>query len=126
MALSESSASLSDETLDRIEDLVLRIEAAADLDEFLRLDREFHLLSYTGADMPQLTRMIDKFWNSTQHYRRAFASTIGPAGFAAVHSEHRLIVDALRRRDAEQAGIILYGHIRRTRLALQTRPEIFA
>ncbi|RUU53480.1 GntR family transcriptional regulator, partial [Mesorhizobium sp. M2C.T.Ca.TU.002.02.1.1] len=46
LALSESSANLSPETLARLEDLVSRIEAAGSIDEFLQLDREFHLLSY--------------------------------------------------------------------------------
>jgi DNA-binding GntR family transcriptional regulator len=43
-----------------------------------------------------------------------------------VYHEHQLIVDALKRRDGEQASLILYGHIRRTRLALESHPDIFA
>lgn len=76
--------------------------------------------------MPQLTQMIHRFWNSTQQYRRAFTATAGQAGMAAVHAEHRLILDALHHGDAEQSALILYGHIRRTRLQLEKHPEIFA
>lgn len=126
LAISESSARLTSETIGRMEEIALQIEQAADPDDFLRLDREFHLLSYEGANMPQLTQMIHRFWNSTQQYRRAFTATAGQAGMAAVYQEHRLILDALRRRDAEQAALILYGHIRRTRLQLEKHPEIFA
>ena len=126
LALSESSANLSAETLVRLEDLVARIEAVDSIDEFLQLDREFHLLSYEGARMPQLVQMIHKFWNTTQQYRRAFAASVGKAGMAAVHHEHRLIIEALKRRDGEQAGLILYGHIRRTRLQLEQHNEMFA
>jgi DNA-binding GntR family transcriptional regulator len=58
LALQESSVNLSASQLETLEDLVDRIEASDDADEFLRLDREFHLLSYEGADMPQLRHMI--------------------------------------------------------------------
>lgn len=126
LALQESAARLSNDALARIEDLADRIEASSDADEFLRLDREFHLASYDGAEMPQLTQMIHKFWNSTQQYRRAFTAAAGRSGMQMVYHEHRLIVEALKRRDGEQASLILYGHIRRTRLALESHPEIFA
>ncbi|MFC5387617.1 GntR family transcriptional regulator [Aquamicrobium segne] len=126
LAISESSARLAAETIERMEELILQIEQTNDPDDFLRLDREFHLLSYEGANMPQLTQMIHRFWNSTQQYRRAFTAIAGQDGMAAVHAEHRLILDALRRRDAEQSALILYGHIRRTRLQLEKHPEIFA
>lgn len=125
LALQESSANLSTATLALLEDLVGRIEAGGDTEEFLRLDRQFHLLSYEGAAMPQLRQMIQKFWNTTQHYRRAFTATVGRSGMQMVHHEHRLIMEALRRRDGEQASLILYGHIRRTRLALEAHPELF-
>lgn len=125
LALQESSASLPAATLALLEELVDRIEASSDTEEFLRLDRQFHLLSYQGAEMPQLREMIQKFWNTTQHYRRAFAATVGRSGMRMVHHEHRLIMEALRRRDGEQASLILYGHIRRTRLALEAHPELF-
>lgn len=125
LALSESSANLAPETLARLEELASRIEAVEGVDEFLQLDREFHLLSYEGARMPQLVQMIHKFWNTTQQYRRAFATSVGKAGMAAVYYEHRLILEALKRRDGEQAGLILYGHIRRTRLQLEQHSEMF-
>lgn len=125
LALQESSANLPTATLALLEELVNRIEASSDTEEFLRLDRQFHLLSYQGAEMPQLRQMIQKFWNTTQHYRRAFAGTVGRSGMQMVHHEHRLIMEALRRRDGEQASLILYGHIRRTRLALEAHPELF-
>jgi DNA-binding GntR family transcriptional regulator len=126
LALQESSVGLPLETLEKLDELAGRIEASDDADEFLRLDREFHLLSYEGAAMPQLRQMIQKFWNSTQHYRRAFTGAVGRSGMEMVYHEHRLIVEALKRRDGEQASLILYGHIRRTRLALEDHPEIFS
>lgn len=125
LALAESCPNLSDQDLDRLEMLAKEIEAAKDIDDFLRLDREFHLVSYAGATMPNLIQMIHKYWNSTQQYRRAFALTTELQNFDAVHHEHWLIVDALKRRDGKHASMVLGGHIRRTRLQLIKRSNLF-
>ncbi|MET8664279.1 FCD domain-containing protein [Streptomyces tendae] len=49
-----------------------------------------------------------------------------PGRAAVVNAEHRLILDAVRRRDAEDGERYLTGHIRRTRVALTAHPELFA
>lgn len=125
LAIAESCANLSNNVLNELSSIASRIETTADSDEFLRLDREFHLLSYSAARMPQLMQMIHKYWNTTQHYRRAFTSTADRNAMTAVFHEHALIVDALQRRDGEHAARILQFHIRRTRLKLEEHKEIF-
>ena len=47
-------------------------------------------------------------------------------GLSVTHLEHRLLLDCLRRQDADDAERVLVMHIRRTRLELQKHPEIFA
>ena len=42
-----------------------------------------------------------------------------------VNAEHRLLLDAIERRDAVDAENVLRGHIRRTRIELAAHPEIF-
>ncbi|MFC7066604.1 GntR family transcriptional regulator [Brucella rhizosphaerae] len=125
LALRESCQNLSDATLTRLEELVTEIRDAQDIDEFLHLDREFHLLSYQGARMLTLLQMIRQFWNSTQQYRRAYALSVELNDRSAVHHEHWLLVDALKRKDATHAGLILGGHIRRTRMELLHRTDLF-
>jgi DNA-binding GntR family transcriptional regulator len=125
LALGEGTGTLSDDVVARMEDLAAQMEETEDIEAFIRLDREFHLLSYGHANMPRLTRMIERFWNSTQHYRRAFATVMGVAGLRLVHYEHRLLIEALKRRDSEEAERILYGHIRRTRLELERHQDLF-
>lgn len=125
LALLESCMALPSAVLDDLDELALRIEQNENPDEFLRLDREFHRLSYAGAEMPQLMQMIHKFWNVTQQYRRAFTRSVGDNGMQIIFQEHRLICDALRRRDGEHASMLLYGHIRRTRLELEQADGIF-
>lgn len=125
LALSEAVSRMSDEEINKLEHLVNEMARTDDNDEFLRLDREFHLASYRSANMQQLLGMVERFWNTTQHYRRAYTRLIGQEGNWIIHSEHRLMIDALKRRDAEGAGHLLHEHIRRTRFELERHKELF-
>ena len=125
LLLAESIPNLTDETISRLEELMTEIEADEDIEKFLKFDREFHLLSYEGASMPSAQSMVVRFWNTTQQYRRAFAELIGHERRSIIESEHRLLMEAIRRRDTEEAERVLLGHIRRTRLELANHPSIF-
>lgn len=125
LALSEAVARMSDEDIGALEALVEEMIETTDTETFLRLDRQFHLASYRAAGMQQLVHMVERFWNSTQHYRRAFTNLLGQEGSWIIHSEHRLIIDAIRRRDCEGAGHVLFEHIRRTRFELERHKELF-
>lgn len=125
LALTESIPHLTAADLRRLEEVQSRIETSGGVGEFLALDREFHLLSYTGCRIEQLTGMVTRLWNSTQHYRRAFVSISGPGRMWVINAEHRLLLDALERRDCVDAERYLSGHIRRTRIELDKHPEVF-
>jgi len=125
LALVESLSSLADLDHERLEDVQRRIEDNDDLDRFLELDREFHLLTYSGCTIDPLNSMVTRLWNSTQHYRRAYVALGGQSRMWVVNSEHRLILDAVVRRDAADAERFLEGHIRRTRIELGRHPEVF-
>jgi DNA-binding GntR family transcriptional regulator len=125
LALAESLPHLGEDDLRRLEQIQRRIEVNTDVAEFLALDREFHLLTYAGCPIDQLSSMVVRLWNSTQHYRRAFMHLTGPARRWVVNAEHRLILDAVERRDVVDAERYLSGHIRRTRIELSRHPEAF-
>ncbi|QKC98347.1 GntR family transcriptional regulator [Mesorhizobium sp. NZP2298] len=123
LAIRESLRNLSDEQIRHLNELREQINHSQSVEEFLQLDREFHLLSYAGANMTTLREMIERFWNTTQHYRRAFTQGAGNEGTWIIHAEHRLLTEALKRRDEDEAERILLGHIRRTRLELTKRAK---
>lgn len=125
LALSESIPHLTDADIAALEAATLAMETTSDSDEFLRLDRDFHLSSYRGANTMRLRALVENYWNTTQHYRRAYVGLIWPQGNWIIFYEHRLLVEAIKRRDVEEAGRILSSHIRRTRLELQRHREIF-
>ena len=127
LAISLSAESLSDQQLEELAKRVAEIEAAANVDDpsdWVDLDRRFHLETYGGMEMPRLLDMIDSLWNATQQYRRAYTRL--PERFEVAHDEHRLILEALRRRDPCGASLISQLHIRRTRLTLDEHSELFA
>ena len=125
LALAESIPNMSEDDIRALEASVTEIEQTTDSDVFLKLDREFHLSSYRAARMPQLKVLVERFWNTTQPYRRAYTRMVWERGNWIINSEHRLLLEAIRRRDATDAGRILEMHIRRTRLQLSRHPEIF-
>lgn len=126
LAIGESAMRLSTAELEQIERYMHEMEAAADVDDpsqWVDLDRRFHLLSYSAAGLPRLLEMIEGLWNATQQYRRAYTRL--PERFAVAHSEHRLILEALQRRDKDNAELLSLLHIRRTRLTLDEHSELF-
>ena len=137
LLLRSSMPRLGEAETGRLAELTEVMEAAGtDVDAFLRADREFHLSSYAGAASGETWQIIHRMWNTTQHYRREFTQraarggTDGGAGagggLGVTHLEHRLLLDCVRRQDADDAERVLVTHIRRTRLELEKHPEIFA
>lgn len=125
LLLRSSMANLSTNDLELLASLAQRMEEDQDVENFLRLDREFHLLSYSGASTALLGDMVQRLWNTTQHYRRAYTRLLATEGFKTAHYEHHLLLAAITRGDSDDAERILYGHIRRTRLELAKHPEVF-
>jgi DNA-binding GntR family transcriptional regulator len=130
LAIAESLPHLTAGDLRALGELQERIEQIPRGDDaavgtFLELDREFHLRSYTGCAIEQLTSTVVRLWNSTAHYRREFVTLTGPGRRWVINAEHRLLLDALDRRDVVDAERCIAGHIRRTRIELGKHPEIF-
>lgn len=121
LAIGESVLHLTDDDIDALDGIVRELEQVTTLEEYIELDRAFHLRTYAAARMPQLLAMIERFWNSTQHFRRQFVSeAYGKDVFPFSDPQHVLIMDALRARDAEAAQAMVRLHIRRTRIVVQS------
>jgi DNA-binding GntR family transcriptional regulator len=125
LALAESLPHLIDADLSRLGLIQDEIEAGVDLGRFVELDRDFHLSTYRGCAIEALSATVVRLWNTTQHYRREFVRLSGPGRMWVVNAEHRLLLDAIERRDAVDAGRFLAGHIRRTRIELSHHPAVF-
>ena len=101
------------------------IEATDEVEEFLVLDRKLHWISYRGHQTTLLATMVERLWDTTQHYRREFVQLTGGSSSWVTNSEHRLLIEAIERRDTTAAEDVLALHIRRTRVELRKHPELF-
>jgi DNA-binding GntR family transcriptional regulator len=126
LLLRHSAPHLRPDDLDRLEALATAMAATDDVGEFLRLDREFHMLSYSRADTLMLGDLVERLWNTTQPYRRAYTMLADADTRRIMHDEHHLMVVALREGDVEGAERTIEGHIRRTRRLLSRHPEVFS
>ncbi|MDE0868638.1 MAG: GntR family transcriptional regulator [Aquiluna sp.] len=120
-----SAEQMHPDTIVKLQKLLEQMESCDDVAQFLRLDREFHLLSYSHGPAGMIKDLVERLWNTTQHYRRAFVKLSGLEKDSVTHLEHRLILDTLVRGDLDELEVILGAHIRRTRKSLVAHPEIF-
>ena len=125
LLLRYSAETLTAEKIHELDALAHRMETSTDGEEFLALDREFHLSMYHGASTSMLRDLVMRLWNTTQPYRRAYTQLVGADNRRIFHSEHHMMVTALRDGDLDLAEQVLSMHIRRTRLHLERHPELF-
>lgn len=124
MLIAESAPGLTDGQIATCCSLVEemeRVERSGEdwVDRWLELDRRFHQAAFAGAEMSRTLRLVDDLWNMAAYYRLMYAGY--PGVYELAQLEHRLILDALERRDAEDAERLLSMHLRRTRLGLAER-----
>ncbi len=120
-----SIPNISESIFAELQHLATQMELTTDVEVFLKLDRQFHLLSYSGAETVLVGEMVNRLWNTTQHYRRAYSQMMAASSFKPAHYEHFLLLAAIKKYDTDDAERILFGHIRRTRLELAQHPDVF-
>lgn len=120
LAMAESVPHLADEDIAALDAMVQRLERIGSVEEYIPLDREFHLKTYSRAPMPQLLAMVERFWNTTQHFRRWIVKdSLARDGLPFSDPQHLMLMEMIRSRDAEGASSIVHLHIRRTRLLIE-------
>jgi DNA-binding GntR family transcriptional regulator len=128
LAVERGAPNLTDEQLTILRSEVEAMEAFREVSgregEWLAHDRAFHLGTFAATHSPRLLSIIESLWNVAEPYRRAYLG-LHPEIVTLTLVEHRLLLDALTRRDGEDAARVLEMHIRRTRLGLTQHPEIF-
>ena len=122
LLLADSVPHLTDEDIADLRGVMDRNEKTKDIDEAIALGREFHWITYRRHNTPLLAQMVERVWDTTQSYRRAYMKLAmggSTAGAGRTHDiEHQLLFDAIAKREVETAQAALVMHIRRTRTAL--------
>lgn len=122
LLLADSVPNLTDQDLADLRAVMERNETVTDIDEAIALGREFHWISYRRHNTPLLAQIVERVWDTTQSYRRAYMKLAmggGTVGGGRTHDiEHQLLFDAIAKREVETAQAVLVMHIRRTRTGL--------
>ncbi|MDO5684172.1 MAG: GntR family transcriptional regulator [Propionibacteriaceae bacterium] len=124
--IADSMGAITDEAIAQCEAILRRIEEGVTIVDFLLLDRDFHLLTYRGCSSQHLLSVVERLWNATQGYRRAFVARHDPEWQEVTTMDHRLIMQAVRRRNSELAAKLITAHIVRTQVALRSSPSVFS
>lgn len=109
------AASVADtQDMDELEDLASRMERATTPTERLRADLQFHMRLAYAARNPVITLVFDGLASVLQRVlsRRRYLVRSVPGAAERMDATHRPIVDALRRRDPEQAMALMDRHFR--------------
>jgi DNA-binding GntR family transcriptional regulator len=125
LVLRQSIPFLTMRDVAELERLQAEMENVDDIEHRLTIDRQFHLLTYSACPVELLQSMTTRFWNTTQHYRRAYAHITRGQRQWVINAQHRLLIDAIKRIDLEDAEALMAAHIRRTRVELENHPEMF-
>jgi DNA-binding GntR family transcriptional regulator len=120
-ALRYAVPNLDDDLLQYLHELLLAMDRAVeeqDQERYLDLNREFHMTIYEAGQRPRLVQIIKGLWSG----RPLFVA--GDLGKTKAVKEHRLIMQAIEKGDAEQAADLLYRHIEGSLKVLRKRlPE---
>lgn len=81
-----------------------------DLRRLFELDEEFHRSIHKAADLLAVADELDDL--KVHQNRLRYVSVHWPRSADSIIAEHRLILEALRRRDEEQAAAAMTTHLR--------------
>jgi DNA-binding GntR family transcriptional regulator len=113
-----SVASMTAEQVARVQEALRVLVATAqdnDSPEFWERHMDFHWSLLEPGASAWVKRVIDQMWLASQRYVRIFVSeTIGDA-----MRDHRELVAACKKHDADRAEKILRRHLDRTELAVR-------
>lgn len=120
MLLADSIPHLAEADMQAIAECKARLDAVHEVEDYMPLSRAFHWAAFAGHRSPLLAQIVERLWDTTQGYRRAFAALAlrDAERMAIMRSERDLLFGAIVRREVELAPMMLAQHIRRTQMAL--------
>lgn len=126
-AIRHAVPTLSDADVAAISELAVEIDDAATDDDVLAMtaaNRRFHFAIFDASGLPRLSRLLRQLWDATDAYRALYFSE--QVNRERVSTEHLLMLDALRARDANALVALHNDHrdhsVGTVRAVLEGRP----
>ena len=126
MLLAESIPNLTEADFAEMREVKARLEQVSDADDYMPLAQQFHWIAFRGHQAPLLAQIVERLWDVTHHYRRAYAVVVLQDAelLEVMRAERDLLFGAILRREVDLAPRMLGAHIRRTHIGLLDRGEV--
>lgn len=99
-------------TLTELTSLVEQMEnAIGDVVSVVELNHQFHLTIYAASGRKHLCEMNQMLRYRTQHYLHVYIVEVESGHLPQTQGEHRAILEACQRGDAEQAAALIHDHV---------------
>jgi DNA-binding GntR family transcriptional regulator len=103
---------LTEATLAEMTSLIEQIENhAGDVATLVKLNHEFHLTLYAVSGRKHLCELIRTLRYRSQHYLHVYTAEVDVGHLPQTPGEHRAILEAGKRGDAEQAAALTREHV---------------
>lgn len=112
---------VTDAGIEHLRALLAQFEEATSIEDWAQLNSRFHNDMYALAGRTQLSALIAQMRNRSEFYVRVLVSTPGRSQEA--EEDHRQILDALERRDAQAVEDTVRTHLRHTVAAVRQNLE---
>lgn len=109
LAFSEALEHITPEVVVELRRQVSEMEAVDDNEEWLDLNRRFHMGIYSLTENQVLLDLIQQLWTRMEPYLRVYGASMGD--FSDPKREHASLVDALADKRLGDAIAIQDGHI---------------
>lgn len=87
------------------------LQYEGDMNKFTEKDLKFHIKIAEGTQNSLIIKINEMLRDILNYHQRGLYHTLGPVGGI---KEHKFILDAIKNRDTELAGIFVKRHIERT------------
>src|SRR5215470_13948095 len=113
LATSEGVRRLTGKDLTDMEALLATLEAfQGTMEDFLEVDRGFHLVLYQAAGSRRWVETIQALWRRSKRYMLIAMSSDELAHF--VQADHRQLLNFCKERDVSQAEATIRAHLKRS------------
>lgn len=115
-AIELSIMNLTDEDLNRAQEILKSIDTAPDVNKWLELNWEFHSCLYSPANRPRLLSIINNLHVNVARYMRIYLELMNFEEKS--QEEHYKILTACREKDVQQAVKIIKQHLENASVTL--------
>lgn len=124
--LAESIPHLTERHFAEMREVKAELESVTDADDYMPLAKQFHWTAFSGHQAPLLAQIVERLWDTTHHYRRAYAvlALQNAELMRVMRAERDLLFGAIIRREVDLAPRMLSAHIRRTHIGLLEHAEV--